>query len=74
LIGRLMKMRGNIALFSHGHFGAMLAARWIGQPAPEGRHFPLTTCSVSLLGFAAHHPDERVIDLWNATMGRFQAD
>jgi len=69
VIGRLLTMQGNVALFSHGHFGAMLAARWIQQPVFEGRHFPLTPCSVSLMGFAAHHPDVRIIAVWNATVG-----
>jgi len=74
LIARLTGMQGDVALFSHGHLGAMLAARWLELPVLEGRHFPLTTCSVSILGFAAHHPGDRVIDLWNATVNRFQAD
>jgi probable phosphoglycerate mutase len=67
LIGRLSELSGNVALFSHGHFGAVLATRWIGLPVIEGRHFPLSPCSVSALGFAARHPEDRVIDLWNAS-------
>ena len=30
LIARLRTLEGNIAIFSHGHFGRVLAARWIG--------------------------------------------
>ena len=30
LIGRLRTMDGDVALFSHGHFGAVFGARWIG--------------------------------------------
>jgi len=67
LIGRLSGLSGNVALFSHGHFGAVLATRWIGLPVIEGRHFPLAPCSVSRLAFAARHPEDRVIDLWNAS-------
>ena len=70
LISRLLRLSGNVALFSHGHFGAVLASRWIGLSVIEGRHFPLAPCSVSVLGFAVHHPEDRVIDLWNATPGR----
>jgi probable phosphoglycerate mutase len=70
LIGKLAGMTGGVALFSHGHFGAVLAARWIELAVIEGRHFPLAPCSVSRLGFAAHHPDVRVIDTWNLTPGR----
>ncbi len=72
LIRGLVTMQGNVALFSHGHFGAALAARWLELPVLEGRRFPLAPCSISILGFAAHHPVDRVLDLWNA-VGRFQA-
>jgi probable phosphoglycerate mutase len=66
LIARLLPMNGNIALFSHGQFGCVLAARWIGMPTLEGQHFMLSTGSVSVLGFDASHPDVPVIALWNA--------
>lgn len=58
---------GNVALFSHGQFGRVLAARWIGLPVGEGQHFALAPASVSILGFDAHHRQRRVIALWNAT-------
>src|ERR1035438_10369222 len=32
LIARLRRLEGNVALFSHGHFGRVLGARWIGLP------------------------------------------
>ena len=72
LIDRLMELTGDVALFSHGHFGAVLATRWIELPVVEGRHFPLEPCSVSLLTFAARHPEDRVIARWNTTPGRLQ--
>ena len=43
LIARLRVLDGNVALFSHGHFGRVLAARWIGLPVSEGQHFLLPT-------------------------------
>lgn len=67
LIGRLVGLQGNVALFSHGQFGAALAARWIGLPLIEGRHFALHPASLSILGHEAPHPDRRMIELWNAT-------
>jgi probable phosphoglycerate mutase len=67
LIARLIRMEGKIALFSHGQFGVVLAARWIGLPVIEAQHFSLTTASISVLGYAASHPDVPVIMLWNAT-------
>lgn len=66
LIARLRKLDGNIALFSHGHFGGVLAARWIGLPLDEARHFPLSTASLSIFSFNPQHPEVTVIALWNA--------
>ena len=65
LIARLAALDGTVALFSHGQFGAALAVRWIGLALLEGQHFALHPASVSLLGSDPHHPDRRVIELWN---------
>ncbi len=65
LIARLGTMRGTVALFSHGQFGAALAARWIGLALVEGQHFALHPASVSMLGCDTHHPGRRIIELWN---------
>ena len=70
LIARLRTMHGRIALFSHGHFGAALAARWIGLPVIESQHLSLSTASVSVLDYASAHPYVPVIALWNTTPGR----
>jgi probable phosphoglycerate mutase len=66
LIARLGTLDGNIALFSHGQFGCVLAARWIGLPTIEGQHFALVPASLSILGHEPGHPGVRVIRLWNA--------
>lgn len=71
LIARLCTMHGNVALFSHGHVGRALAARWIGVPVAAGQHFSLDTASLSVLGYSPAHPEVRVIALWNATPARF---
>jgi broad specificity phosphatase PhoE len=63
-------LQGAVALFSHGHFSAALAARWIGLALVEGQHFALSTASVSLLGIEAHHDDRRIIALWNEQQTR----
>ena len=65
LIARLRQKTGNIALFSHGHVGAALAARWIGLPLIEARHLSLDVASVSILAFDPRHADVAVIELWN---------
>jgi probable phosphoglycerate mutase len=65
LIARLSKLDGNVALFSHGHFGRVLAARWIGLPVVDARKFQLDTASLGILGSEANHPEVRLIALWN---------
>jgi broad specificity phosphatase PhoE len=66
LIAHLHKLEGNVALFSHGQFGCVLAARWIGLTAIEGQHFALGVASLSILGHNSSHPKVPVIALWNA--------
>src|SRR5580765_6780376 len=65
VIARVRRQEGNVALFSHGHFGRVLAARWIGSPAILGRRLFLSTASLSILGYEHGRADEPVIKLWN---------
>ena len=69
LLASLAGFDGRVALFSHGQFGRVLAARWIGQPAAMGRHWVLGPASLSILGREAHHPADRAVLLWNAAPG-----
>ncbi len=71
LIAHLRTLSGNVALFSHGHFGCVLAARWIGLPVIAGENFSLDTASFSIFGYAPHHPEVPVITLWNASQATF---
>lgn len=57
---------GNAAVFAHGHFLAILIARWCGLPPIEGRRFALATATVSLLGW---HREDRVIRAFNHRVG-----
>ena len=66
LITRLRALHGNVALFTHGQFGSVLVARWIGLPVINAENFPLGTASLSVLGFAANHPEVPVIALLNS--------
>jgi broad specificity phosphatase PhoE len=66
LIARLHAGEGNVALFSHGQFGCVLAARWIGLAAVEGRHLSLDPASLSILGHRPGYSGTRVIAAWNA--------
>jgi len=66
VISRLDAMQGNVAVFSHGQFSCVLAARWIGLMIIEARHFLLGPASLSVLGYNPDHPETAVIALWNS--------
>ena len=67
LISKLVALDVNTAVFSHGHFGCVLAARWVQLPVLHGQHFRLNTASISILSYNLSQPDVRVIALWNFT-------
>jgi probable phosphoglycerate mutase len=62
LLGRLRGLDGNVALFTHGHFGRLLGARWTGLPVVDSARLQLDTASLSILGSEHALP---VIALWN---------
>lgn len=66
LIAHLRTLDGNVALFSHSHFGRVLAARWIGLPIAKAQHFLLNTASVSVLCYEHERADQPAIALWNS--------
>ena len=66
LIARLRTMDGDVALFSHGHFGAVFGARWIGLEVIEAQHFSLAPASMGVLGLDSNHLYTPIIVLWNA--------
>jgi broad specificity phosphatase PhoE len=66
LLSKLRLMAGNIALFSHGHFGRVLAVRWIGLAAGQAQHLLLDTASVSVLCYDHDLTDAPAIALWNS--------
>ena len=51
-----------VLLVAHGHFLRVLAARWLGLEAIEGRHFVLDTAAVCRLGWDKKTP---AIAGWN---------
>lgn len=50
-------------VFAHGHSLRVLTARWLDQPAAEGRFFRLDTSTVSVLGYERETP---VLLKWNS--------
>lgn len=55
-------VKGDVALFSHGHLLRVLAARWLGLPGGAGALFLLGTTAVSRLTWDS---ERRVLGLWN---------
>jgi probable phosphoglycerate mutase len=65
LIARLRRLRGEVALFSHGHFGRVLGVRWIGLPVAHAQQLLLDTASISILGFEHQDAASPAIVAWN---------
>ena len=63
VIARLERVDGTVALFSHGHMLRILAARWLGLPAVDGRLLALDPATLSVLGY---EHETRVVQRWNA--------
>ncbi len=51
IIARTRPAGGNVALFGHGHWLRVLAARWLGLPAIAGQHFLLGTGTLNVLSY-----------------------
>jgi broad specificity phosphatase PhoE len=66
VIARFHALDGNIALFTHGHFGRVLGARWIGLPLTHAQQLLLDTASISVLGYEHNLAEVPAIILWNA--------
>lgn len=67
IIARLAAIDGRVAAFSHGHFGRVLAIRWIGLPLGSARNFAVNTASYGILDRDAVRP--RIVQ-WNITPPR----
>jgi broad specificity phosphatase PhoE len=53
---------GDVLLFAHGHLLRILAARWLGLGARDGRLFALDPTTLGTLGYER---EQAVIRLWN---------
>lgn len=63
VVERAQQVHGRTLVFAHGHSLRVLAARWLGLPATDGRLLRLDTSTVSVLGFER---ECRVVLCWNA--------
>jgi probable phosphoglycerate mutase len=64
---RVREVKGNVLLFTSGHFIRVLAARWIGlEPSVHSTSFLLSTASLSAVGYD-QDCSRPVIRLWNDT-------
>jgi probable phosphoglycerate mutase len=67
VLSRVRAVKGDVLLFSSGHFIRVLAARWIGlEPSLNSMSFLLSTASLSAVGYE-QDLCRPVIRLWNDT-------
>ena len=66
VVSRVRAVKGDVLIFSSGHFLRVLAARWLGLEPVNGRLFMLKTASVSALGYE-NELSQPVILLWDDT-------
>lgn len=65
VLARCEQIKGNVALFSHGHFLRVLVSRWINLSPDNGRHFLLHTSTLSIL---AYEREVHAIRTWNGPL------
>ena len=68
VIDRVRAIKGDVLLFSSGHFLRVLAARWLGLGPEAGALLVLETGALCMLGYD-HDPSEPAIRLWNERVG-----
>lgn len=64
VIRQIRPIKGDVLLFSSGHFLRVLAARWLGLEVQAGQFFLLSTASLSALSYE-HTLSEPAIRLWD---------
>jgi len=66
VLSRVRAVKGDVLIFSSGHFLRVFAARWLGLEPAAGKLFMLDVASLSTLGYE-HDLCQPVIRFWNDT-------
>jgi broad specificity phosphatase PhoE len=69
VVSRVRAFKGDVLIFSSGHFLRVLAARWLGLEPFAGKFFMLDTASLSALSYE-HDLSSPAIRFWNDTRCR----
>ncbi len=64
VVNRVRAIKGNVLIFSSGHFLRVFAARWLGLEPAAGKFFMLNTASLSALSYE-HDLSNSAIQFWN---------
>ena len=64
VVNRVRAIKGNVLIFSSGHFLRVFAARWLGLEPAAGKFFMLNTASLSALSYE-HDLSHPAIQFWN---------
>ncbi len=66
VVNRVRAVKGDVLIFSSGHFLRVFAARWLGLEAFAGKFFMLDVASLSALGYE-HDLSSPAMRFWNDT-------
>jgi probable phosphoglycerate mutase len=66
VLARVRAIKGNVLIFSSGHFLRVFTARWLGLGPIIGKYLMLDTASVSALSYE-HDTCDPAIRFWNDT-------
>ena len=64
-VAKVRAADADVLAFSSGHTIRVIAARWLGLPPADARHFFTATASIGILGYE-HDRGEPVVLLWNS--------